>query len=74
MINEDLFISKRGTKSFSANPDDLRSPVKIANDFYVETNLSANHISDKILDLLNYFDYTEEDFIVYLREDRDFKK
>lgn len=70
----DLFISNRGTKSFSAKPDELRSPIKIANNFYAETNLSANHISNKILDLMKYFGYDEKDFIVYLREDRDFKK
>ena len=73
LTSDSRFISNRGNKSFSKSENDLRSPLKINNNFYAETNLSANHISNAILKLLDVFGYSEEDFIVYLREDRDFK-
>ena len=72
LINDTRFITKRGNKSFSSDKKELRSPLRIIEDLFAETNLSANHITGRMVDILHVFGYKEEDFVVYLREDRDF--
>lgn len=73
VIFDSRFVSKKGHKSFSKDEKELRSPLKITEDIFAETNLSANDITDRMIEVLSAFGYKEEDFVVYLREDRDFK-
>jgi len=65
------FISNRGNRYFSRQPQDLRSPSDYGREFFAETNLSANQIRDTIARLLGAFGLLERAFAVYLREDRD---
>ena len=65
------FISKRGNPLFSGNERDLRVAEKIEDYFFVEVNLSANHIRNNIKQLLEYFSLNPANMKIYLREDRD---
>ena len=65
------FISNRGNRSFSTNPEDLRTAMKVTNDLYTESNLSANSIREAIRKLLQAFDIPETEMKIYLRQDRD---
>jgi hypothetical protein len=68
---EKRFVSRRGNPLFAENENKLRIAEKMPAGFYVEINLSANHIRSNIKELLDYFgiDYTK--MRIYLREDRD---
>jgi len=65
------FISKRGNPLFSKKKQDLRVAEKIEDIFFVEVNLSANHIRNNIKQLLEYFSLNPANIKIYLREDRD---
>lgn len=65
------FTHRRGNRDFSRNPDDLRIPLKLPNDIYVETNHSANSIAKRISLLLDAFGIDRREFVIYLRQDRD---
>jgi len=67
----ETFISKRGNPLFSKKEQDLRVAEKIENYFFVEVNLSANHIRNNIKQLLEYFSLNPANMKIYLREDRD---
>lgn len=64
------FISKQNKKYYSASPKELRKPSKVMNDFYVETNRSANDLMKLAIDLLNYFEIPLNNMTIYLRQDR----
>ncbi|MEA1986747.1 MAG: hypothetical protein U9N76_04590, partial [Candidatus Marinimicrobia bacterium] len=68
---EKRFISKHGIPLFSRKKDELRIGKRFGLDFYVEVNLSANHIKNYIIDLLGYFGINYKEMKIYLREDRD---
>jgi hypothetical protein len=68
--NEKKFISKRNNPLFSKNPNELRSFEKIPGGFFVEVNLSANHIKNALIDLLEHFSIDYKNLKIYLREDR----
>jgi len=59
------------TKYFSKNRSDLRKPIEVGNGVFAEMNFSANGIRDNIKRLLKAFSREENEFVVYLREDRD---
>ena len=40
------------------------------NDFYVETNLSANDFAKRISEILNHLEMNTSDITIYLRQDR----
>jgi len=65
------FISKRGNPLFSKKEQDLRVAEKMEDIFFIEVNLSANHIRNNIKQLLEYFSLNPENMKIYLREDRD---
>lgn len=67
---ESKFISKRGNPIFSKNESSLRVGERIEKDFYIEVNLSANHIRNVIIELLDYFGINANEIKIYLREDR----
>lgn len=69
--NEEKFISKRGNALFSKVQHDLRITEKLSPGFFVEINLSANHIRNNIKDLLEHFRIDPKSMKIYLREDRD---
>jgi hypothetical protein len=73
VLDDKNFTSNQGNKFFSINEDDLRKALKIANGFYAEVNLSANNIRDRIRKLLNHFEIDSKEFVIYLREDRDWE-
>ena len=64
------FISKQNKKYYSSTPKELRKPGKIMNDFFVETNRSANDLMKLAIDLLNYFEIPLSNMTIYLRQDR----
>ncbi len=71
LVDEPKFVSSRGKRSFSRSGDDLRAPIRLGTNFYVEGNLSANNIRDNLKALLAHFGFTYQEMAVYLREDRD---
>lgn len=60
------FISKQDRKYYSADKKNLRKPIKIMNDFYVETNLSANEFAKRIIEIINHFGMKNSDITIYL--------
>jgi hypothetical protein len=66
----DDFISSRGNRTFSTNPDELHTSFQIDHDVYAEVNFSANSIRDKIKKLLTTFGFLEEQLQIYLQKDR----
>lgn len=64
------FISKQNRKYYSATPKELRKPGKVMNDFFVETNLSANDFAKRIIELLTHIGMKISDITIYLRQDR----
>jgi|SRR5665648_29517 len=71
MSEIDIFISKRGNPLFSKKEQDLRVAEKMDDIFFIEVNLSANHIRNNIKQLLEYFSLNPTNMKIYLREDRD---
>lgn len=70
MAEDSAFISKQNRKYYSTSKTDLRKPIEIMNDFYVETNLSAKDIAKRIVEILNHLGMKTSDIIIYLRQDR----
>ena len=68
---DERFISSRGNPLFSKTGKELRVAEKLADDFYLEINMSANMIRNAIRDVLEYFGENPMEMKVYLREDRD---
>lgn len=64
------FISKQNRKYYSSSPKELRKPGKVLNDFYVETNRSANDLMKLVVDLLKYFELPLSSVTIFLRQDR----
>lgn len=56
-------------KYFSVNPDVLRKPRVVANKIYIETNQSSNSIRNLIIKLLKEYDFSINQFKVYLKAD-----
>lgn len=63
-------ISKQNKKYYSTDKNDIRKPVKIMNDFFVETNLSANDFAKRIIEIINQLGMKTSDITIYLRQDR----
>lgn len=63
-------ISKQNRKYYSTDKNDLRKPAKIMDDFYVETNLSANDFAKRIIEILTQLKMRTADITIYLRQDR----
>ena len=64
-------ISKQNRKYYSSDKKDIRKPAKIMNDFFVETNLCANDIAKRIIEIINQLGMKTSDITIYLRQDRD---
>ena len=63
-------ISKQNRKYYSSDKKDIRKPAKIMNDFFVETNLCANDIAKRIIEIINQLGMKTSDITIYLRQDR----
>ncbi len=63
-------ISKQNKKYYSTDKNDVRKPSKIMNDFFVETNLSANDFAKRIIEIINHLGMKTSDITIYLRQDR----
>ncbi len=63
-------ISKQNRKYYSTDIKDIRKPAKIMNDFFVETNLCANDIAKRIIEIINQLGMKTSDITIYLRQDR----
>ena len=63
-------ISKQNKKYYSTDKKDLCKPAKIMNDFYVETNLSANDFAKRMIEILKQLGMKTSDITIYLRQDR----
>jgi len=74
VVSASEFISNRGNKDFSYDPTELRRPLEVNDSIYAEGNLSANQIRDRIVKLLDYFGISNDEYVIYLREDRDWKR
>lgn len=70
MADSPDFISSQNRKYYSVSGKDLRKSAKIMNDFYVETNLSANDFAKRIIEIINHFAMKTSDITIYLRQDR----
>lgn len=70
MAKKSDFISKQNRKYYSADKKDLRKAIKIMDDFFVETNLSANEFAKRICEIMNYLELKTSDITIYLRQDR----
>ena len=70
MANLTEFVSKQNFKYYSEDKNDLRKPAKIMNNFYVETNLSANNFAKRMIEILNQLDMKTSELTIYLRQDR----
>lgn len=60
----------RGGAFFTNKPTGLIKPLEVTSGIYVEGNLSANTIRDKIKFLLSVFKIDSQELSIYLREDR----
>jgi hypothetical protein len=65
------YISNRGHRSFSHDPEELRTACSVGDGLYAEINLSANGIRDTIRRLLATFEMPKESIQLFLCEDRD---
>ncbi len=70
MANMTELISKQNKKYYSTDKNDIRKPAKIMNDFFVETNLSANDFGKRIIEIINQLGMKTSDITIYLRQDR----
>lgn len=70
MANMTELISKQNKKYYSTDKNDVRKPAKIMNDFFVETNLSANDFAKRIIEIINHLGMKTSDITIYLRQDR----
>jgi hypothetical protein len=64
------FISNRGNHAIATNPAELRKAMRLADDLFIESNLSANGIRDVILRLFACYNIPADSIQVYLRQDR----
>lgn len=71
LLSDPKFVSKRGNRLFAEDPEILRIGEELKPGFYVEVNLSANHIRNNIQILLEHYDIKSNAIKIYLREDRD---
>ena len=65
------FVSNRVNRTGARNADNLRKPLTVSSDLYIEANLSANGIRDVICRLLDAFEIPTDRMQVFLRQDRD---
>lgn len=70
MANMTELISKQNKKYYSTDINDVRKPAKIMNDFFVETNLSANDFAKRIIEIINQLGMKTSDITIYLRQNR----
>jgi hypothetical protein len=71
LFDHDKFVSSRGHRQFTTDPNELRSPSRLEEGIYTEINLSANGLRDVIRSLLEVYDLRPDRIQIFLRQDRD---
>jgi len=71
LTDEEKFVSRRGNPLFSRKKEEVRVAEQLDSGFYLEVNLSANHIRNSIKDLLEYFGINYKEMKIYFRQDSD---
>jgi len=71
IATDEVFETTRGNRMFALSKEGMRNAYEVVPRVWVELNLSANSIRDRIVHLLEHFDHDPSTFYVYLREDRD---
>lgn len=69
-VNPD-YESTHGNKAFSRNLEEFRAALVLQGGVYAESNLSANHICNRMKQLLKTFGIQDSEMVIYLRQDRD---
>lgn len=70
LIDADFALTIRGNRYVSREKKDVRSPITVG-DLYFESNLSANDIRNKMIEVLHAMGRSIDEVTIYLREDRD---
>lgn len=70
MADNKKFFSTQSKRYYSSENKGLNRPAKIMNDFFVDTNFSANNIAKHIIEILNHIGMKTSDITIYLRQDR----
>lgn len=68
-FESDRSMNGKKKKYFSKDKANMRVPVLISNNIYIETNLSSNSIRNLIVKLLKKYKLSIEQFKVYFRAD-----
>lgn len=71
LTNHPDFVSNRGHHTITGNPAELRQALPVADQLFVESNLSANSIRDVITRLLAVYEIPAQRMQIFLRQDRD---
>lgn len=71
LVDHPDFVSNRGNRTVANNSADLRQALPVADQLYIESNLSANSIRDVMVRLLAAFEIPRERMQIFLRQDRD---
>jgi hypothetical protein len=71
IATDEDFATNRGNRMFASSGEGMRKSREVVPGLWAELNLSANNIRDRIVHLLEHFDYDPSSFVVYLHEDRD---
>lgn len=70
-VDHPSFVSNRGNRTVSRNEHDLRQAMPIADDLFIESNLSANGLRDLMARLLAAYGIPTDHMQIFLRQDRD---
>lgn len=71
LVDHPDFVSNRGHHTVTGDPAELRQALAVADQLFVESNLSANSIRDVMARLLAAYDIPLDRMRVFLRQDRD---
>ena len=71
LCGEPDFTTNRGNHTLTNQPATLRKPLQVGDGLYAESNLSANGIRDMLRRALTAFAIPNDQFLIFLRQDRD---
>lgn len=71
LVDQEEFISNRGHHTVTTNAHSLRKAMAVADELFIEANLSANSIRDVLSRLLDAYELPHTELKIFLRQDRD---
>jgi hypothetical protein len=71
LVAHEEFISNRGHHTVTSDRQSLRKAMAVADDLFIEANLSANSIRDVLSRLLDAYEFPHTELKIFLRQDRD---